>query len=201
MDILLNPNTIYLLIVAGLLLALLALAAPGTGILELVALGILAIAGYGIIASGLSINLWAIPVLAAGVVLFVLSLRNKRGRVLLIAAIVALIIGSTYILQSEIWWQPAVNPALATVVSVILGLAIWFVANQVIKAARSRPAHLEQLVNEIGEAKTPVQKEGSVYVAGELWSAYSDQPIPKGARVRVVAQEGFHVKVEMVDQA
>jgi membrane-bound serine protease (ClpP class) len=52
------------------------------------------------------------------------------------------------------------------------------------------------LIGSIGEAKTEINDEGSVQVGGELWSARSDQAIPLGARVRVIAREGFILKVE-----
>jgi membrane-bound ClpP family serine protease len=35
-----------------------------------------------------------------------------------------------------------------------------------------------------------------VYVAGEMWSARSDQSIPAGSSIRVVRREGFILVVE-----
>jgi membrane-bound serine protease (ClpP class) len=202
MEILLNPNVIYLLLAGGLILAVLALAVPGTGILELGALAILVAAGFATVMSDLSLNLWAVALIVVGLGLFFLSLRGgqKSGRQFLLAlSIILVILGSAYIFQSEVWWQPAVNPALVAAVSIPWGLFFWFVGRKVIESEGVRPRHdLESLINEIGEAKTPVHKEGSVQVGGELWSAYSDQPIQPGQRVRVISRDGFHLKVEAV---
>jgi membrane-bound ClpP family serine protease len=41
-----------------------------------------------------------------------------------------------------------------------------------------------------------VHEDGSVQVAGELWSARSEDPIPAGAQVRVLRREGFVLVVE-----
>ena len=55
---------------------------------------------------------------------------------------------------------------------------------------------LAGLVGQIGEAGTRVDDEGSVLVAGELWSARSEKPIPAGSSVRALWREGFILIVE-----
>jgi membrane-bound ClpP family serine protease len=51
----------------------------------------------------------------------------------------------------------------------------------------------------VGEAKTRIQNDGTVQVAGELWSARSDTPIAAGNMIRVVKREGFILVVEKTD--
>ena len=48
MDFLLDPNVAYLILLGGVLLAMLALAAPGTGLFEVGAFFCIALAGYAI---------------------------------------------------------------------------------------------------------------------------------------------------------
>jgi membrane-bound ClpP family serine protease len=57
----------------------------------------------------------------------------------------------------------------------------------------------DNLVGQIGEARTDILDEGSAQVGGELWSARSLRAIPKGSRVEVVARDGFVVVVEKKD--
>jgi membrane-bound serine protease (ClpP class) len=65
------------------------------------------------------------------------------------------------------------------------------------EAAYTRPIHdLEGLVGRIGEARTRVHEDGSVQVAGELWSAKSETAIPAGSLIRVIRREGFNLVVE-----
>jgi membrane-bound ClpP family serine protease len=65
------------------------------------------------------------------------------------------------------------------------------------QAAHARPSHdLSILVGQIGEAKTRIHADGTVQVAGELWSARSEKNIPNGSLVKVVGREGFVLVVE-----
>jgi membrane-bound serine protease (ClpP class) len=196
--ILLNPNTVYLILVFGLLLTIMALLAPGTTILELLAFFTLLLAGYGIY--NLSINAWALVILLLGVILFFLAVRKFRQPVYLVLSIVLLILGSVYIFPGESWWQPGVNPFLATVVSLLVGGYVWVIATKAMEVATTPPAHnINALIGMTGEAKTDIQKEGSVQVDGELWSAQSNDPISQGSMVRVVGREGFILRVEAFD--
>jgi membrane-bound ClpP family serine protease len=36
-------------------------------------------------------------------------------------------------------------------------------------------------------------------VAGELWSATSEEAIPEGAHIKVIGREGFSLVVEIID--
>ena len=200
MDLLQNPTITYLLIAVGLILAVLAVAAPGTGFLELIALALLFTAGVAIFVYELAINAWALLILLIGAILFVISIRRPRQIAVLVASIVAIVVGSAYLFQGPEWWIPGVNPYVALVVSVLSGGFFWFLARKAIEAG-SVPPHqdLRALIGAIGEAKTEIYQEGSVYAGGEMWSARSDHPIPTGAQVRVLEREGFTLKVEAIE--
>jgi membrane-bound serine protease (ClpP class) len=51
-------------------------------------------------------------------------------------------------------------------------------------------------VGQVGEARTKIEEEGSVLVAGELWSAKSEKPITAGSTIRVLRRDGFVLIVE-----
>ena len=194
LDLLLDPNFAYILLVFGSMLLILAALNPGSGIFELGAVLMLLLAGWGIY--NLSINGWALGLLLLGFVAFLFSVRPPGRRTLLAISILALVIGSSFLFQGE-GWQPAVNPWLALVLASISAGSFWLIATKVLEAARVRPTHdLEQLIGEIGEAKTDILTEGSVQVAGELWTARSDTFIPDGSRIRVTGRDGFSLLVE-----
>jgi membrane-bound serine protease (ClpP class) len=200
MEFLQNPNVIYLLLAGGLVFAVLALAAPGTGFLEIAVLFILGLAGWGIIQYNIPLNWIALVILLVGIGLFLLAVRKPKRWTLLIASILAVVLGSAFIFRSQVWYVPAVDPILAILVSVLSGLFFWLVARKVIEARTARPRHdLEALVGSVGEAKTRIQAEGSAQIAGELWSARSEKLIPSGARIRVIKREGFVLLVEAID--
>lgn len=200
MDIILDPNVAYLLIVIGFLLTIFAILTPGTGIFEVGALIVLGLAAWRVLE--LEINTWALVVLVAGLVPFIFAVRNKRRTLSLVLTLVAFVIGSAFLFRSTVWWKPAVHPVLAVVTSIAAGSLIWLMMAKVLEAENKAPAHdLSGLVGSVGEARTDIHLEGSVYLQGEMWTAESEQPIKAGSHVRVVARKGFVLIVEKIDEA
>lgn len=198
-EFLLNPNFAYLLIVAGFLLTVFAIITPGTGMFELGALFILLFVGWQIY--NLPINLWALILLGLGIVPFILALRRKRETLNLGLTALAFVIGSAFLFRTDVWWRPAVHPILAVVVSVLAGGFFWLMTTKVLEARAREFAHdLGGLIGAIGEARTDVHAEGSVYVRGEMWTAHSDKAIKAGTRVKVIGREGFFLHVEKVKE-
>lgn len=195
MEFLLDANVAYTLLVTGILLGLLALVTPGTGILEIGALFAFVLAGYG--AYNLGINPWALVVLVLSLVPFLYSLRLPRWRMALLGATILLVVaGSIFLFVGENGW-PAVNPIVATFVSLLYGGFLYFSIDRTLAAMSARPSHdLDALIGQIGEAKSKIHDNGSVQVDGELWSAKSEQNIPDGSSIRVIKRDGFVLLVE-----
>ncbi len=189
MDFLLEPNIAYLILLSGVLLSLMAIVTPGTGLLEVGAFFCLALAGYAVY--NLSFNWWAIVLLALSIVPFIYSIQKPKRELYLGLSIFLLVVGSVFLFAVD-GWKPAVNPLVALVTSGLISTFLWIVVQKTVQAASVRPTHdLEVLPGLTGEAKSKIHEEGSVYVAGEMWSARSDDPIPAGSTIRVVRREGF----------
>lgn len=194
MQILLEPNVAYLVLVVGFLLAILALLSPGTGLLEVSAFFALFLAGYAVY--NLPINWWALVILLLGVFPFLIALRRSRRRIYLVASLVALVVGSAFLFRSNSW-QPAVNPFLAFLTSVLTIAFLWIGTSKILQAMAMRPSQdLSRLIGAIGETRTVVSNEGTVYVGGENWSAHSAVTIPPNTRVRVLQRQGLILEVE-----
>ena len=202
MNILLNANIAYLLLMFGSVFVLLALVTPGTHLLEGGALLLLAAAGFEVFQLGF--NVWALIVLILALVPFIYAIyATKRPwrEWALALSILALIVGSLYLFPGK-GWLPAVNPILAVVISALSAAFLWMAARKGMQAQRARPLQdLKGLIGQVGQAKTEVFDSGSVQVASELWSARSEQPIPAGSRIRVVSRAGFTLVVETDDQS
>jgi membrane-bound serine protease (ClpP class) len=194
MDFLLNPNIAYLFLLAGVFMAMLALATPGTGFFEAGALVCIALAGYAIY--NLSFNWWALVLLVLSVVPFVYSIQKPKREIFLGLSIFLLVIGSVFIFpRTE--GQSGVDPLVAVVASGLVAGFLWIAVTKYVQIAHEKPAHdIDGLVGQIGEAKTRIHDEGSVQVAGELWSARSEKAIPAGSSIRVVRRDGFILIVE-----
>ena len=196
-NFLLNPNLAYLFLVGGFSMALMAIFTPGTGLLELGAFFGLLLAGYGVYS--LPINYWALAILILGVFPFIWAVRKSGQLIYLGISILALVLGSAFLFRDDTWWQPAVNPILTLVTSIIAGGFFWIVATKTLEAGAAPPSHdLGVLIVAIGEAKSDIHHEGSAQVHGELWAVRSEKPLPAGAAIRVVERTGFVLEVEEV---
>ena len=194
MDFLLDPNIAYLILLGGVLLAMMSLASPGTGLFEIGAFFCIALAGYAIY--NLSFNWWALLLLGLSIVPFVYAIQKPKREMYLALSILLLIIGSVFMFPRTAD-QPIVNPIVAIIASGLVAGFLWIAVRKSVEATSARPTHdLSGLVGQIGEARTKVNDEGSVLVAGELWSARSETPIPAGSSVRVLRREGFILIVE-----
>jgi membrane-bound serine protease (ClpP class) len=194
MDFLLEPNVAYLILLSGVLLGLMAIVTPGTGLFEVGAFFCLALAGYAVY--NLSFNWWALVLLVLSIVPFIYAIQKPKREPYLGFSILLLVIGSMFLFAAD-GWKPAVNPFVALVSSVLLSVFLWIVVRKTVQAAGARPVHdLETLIGSLGEARSKIHEEGSVYVSGEMWSAKSDSPIPDGSSIRVVRREGFVLVVE-----
>lgn len=194
MDFLLDPNIAYLILLGGVLLAMMAIASPGTGLFEIGAFFCIVLAGYAIY--NLSFNWWAPILLGLSIVPFVYAIQKPKRELFLILSILLLIVGSVFIFpRTED--QQMVHPLVAILGSGSVAVLLWFAVRKAVEATGMRPSHdLTGLIGQVGEARTKINDEGSVLVAGELWSARSDKPIPAGSAIRVLRREGFILVVE-----
>ena len=194
MDFLLNPNIAYLFLLGAVLLAMLSLATPGTGFFEIGAFFCMALAGYAIY--NLSFNWWALIILALSLIPFVYALQKPKRELFLGLSILMLVGGSVFIFSS-VDGVSAVNPLVALLATTPVVGFLWLATRKAIEVAYKRPVHdLEALIGQIGEARTNIHDDGSVYVGREMWSAKSTQPISADSLIRVVGREGFILVVE-----
>jgi membrane-bound serine protease (ClpP class) len=191
-------NLMYLLLVAGVWFASLAVISPGTGLYEVLTLMTLASAGIGLFYT--PINAWAFIPLVLGMAIFLSSLwvRKLEGILLGISALL-ISLGSVYLFQSE-WDEPAVHPILAIIVSLSTLGFYWFAIRKTVAAQRMQSVHDPSLVvGQTGVSRTAIEPVGTIYVGGEYWSARSDQVIPAGAWVLVTGRKGLVLSVELIE--
>jgi membrane-bound serine protease (ClpP class) len=190
-------NLLYLSLVAGLWLSAWAIITPGTGVLEGLAIIVLVIAGLGM--AVVPINAWALGLLAAGVVLFGLSVWRKWTGVWLGLSALTLSLGSVFLFRLP-EGDPTVHPILAIVVSLLTVGFFWLILSKALEAYRGKLSHDPTAVlNKIGEVRTAIDPIGSVYVAGELWTATAEIALAAGTIIRVVGREGLTLVVEPND--
>lgn len=198
MDLLLDPNVAYVILVIGFVIGVLALFTPGTGFLEVAVLFAILLAGYAIVK--LPINLWALILLVVGVIPFLIAMRKYKQWLYLIPAIISITVGSIFLFRLESG-TPAINPIVAAFMSVVAVVLLWFIGRKGIEALNLRPSQdLGILIGQTGEARSDIRYTGSIYVGGEEWSARSDKLIHEGHLARVVDRDGLVLMVEPVDK-
>lgn len=194
MDFLLDPNVAYLILLGGILLGLMAIVTPGTGLFEVGAFFCLVLAGYAVY--NLSFNGWALLLIVISLIPFVYASQRPKRELFLGISILLMLVGSIFLFAVD-GLLPAVNPPVAFLASGSMAGFLWVVVRKSVQAAAVRPAHdLDALVGQVGEARTVIRDDGSVYVRGEMWTARSEGEIPSGSRIRVVRREGFILVVE-----
>ncbi len=198
MEFLLNPDVAFIFLGAALLITIFALLAPGSGVLEIIALVLLFAVGYSM--ANLPFNAWALALLLIGIVAVVVTFRRARKWYFIAGSILILVIGLVFVFRGETAVL-GVNPWLAVIGAAGIGGFVWIIGNNVSKTFHQKPyTDLNSMAGMVGRATTEISTDGSVYVDGENWSAVSDEPIPAGSQVKVMQREGLVLKVEMVKE-
>jgi membrane-bound serine protease (ClpP class) len=99
---------------------------------------------------------------------------------------------------------PEMRPTMTIIIVLSLSFAVifLFLAYKVFQAMkRKTETGTEGLTGEIGTARTEITPgSGKVFVHGEWWNAYSDEPIPAGAAIKVEAVENIKLKVSSAEK-
>jgi membrane-bound serine protease (ClpP class) len=187
LNLLTNPNVVFLLLSLGPLLILNELASPGgwlAGFLGVVCL-LLAFYGLGV----LPVNWFGLIFVGLAFVLFVMEVNTPTHGGLAAAGIGSLIVGALVLFNSP--GTPSffrVSVPLVVGTSLALALAVIALMTFALRAQR-RPivVGVESLIGQVGEVRTA----NSIQVAGELWSA---EPVDEAAAL----EPGQKVVVEQV---
>jgi membrane-bound serine protease (ClpP class) len=194
-QLLTNPNIAFLLLVLGLWSAVFAIFVPGTGLPEASAVICLALAAVGLV--GLDVNLLGLLLIALAMALAVVELKAQTHGVLLLTGAFVMGLGALLLFRvggpvpaARISWLTVIGVPVIT--SALFGLLITKAL-----AAQRAPAlqDLRRLVGARGVTRTPVLRDGTVYVGGEEWSATAEAPIPPNTDVVVTERDGLTLKV------
>jgi membrane-bound serine protease (ClpP class) len=190
-----DPNVAYVLLMLGMLGLFFELANPGV-ILPGIIGGICLILAFFAFQT-LPINWAGLLLILFGIVLLVAEIKVVSHGVLTIGGIIAILLGSMMLVNTAELPLRVSWTVIIPVVAVTAGIFVFAISAGV----RAQLAHpttgTAGLLNEVGEARTPIDPEGQVMVRGELWTAVASGPrIEVGERVRVVGVEGLRLRVE-----
>ncbi|MEZ5155903.1 MAG: NfeD family protein [Solirubrobacterales bacterium] len=200
LEVLVNPNVAYLLLLVGLLGLLLEALAPGTvfpGTIGAVAL-VLGLIG----AIQLPVAAVGVVLLVAGAALIVAEANLPAAGALGLLGVAALIGGGLLIFDTSSD-QFEVSPPFVIVVGGVLGIATVFVGAKGL-AARREPVRtgVEELIGSTATVRVTLDPKGQVFVEGALWESRVDPqfaPVEAGYRVTVEAIDGLELVVTPLD--
>ena len=189
-----NPNVAYILMMLGLLGLYFELSNPGLILPGVVGAICLVLAFYAF--QTLSVNYAGLLLIGLAVLFFIAEIKVMSYGLLTVAGIVALTIGSLMLFESPL---PFMRLSIWVVLPIVLTITTLFLGTMyyALRIRHKKPVSgAEGLIDEIGIANTDIEKEGKVFIDGEYWDAWSDEPIKAGERVKVVEVVGLKLKVE-----
>ena len=190
-----NPNVAYLLLSLGTLGLMIELWSPGA-IVPGVAGGLcLLLASFAL--QMLPVNYAGLLLIVFGLLLLALEIKVTSYGLLTVAGLASLVFGSMMLMDSSV---PELQLSLRVVLPVVLGfagIAIFLVRLGVTAQRRPAVTGVTGMIGAVGQALTPIgpAAPGRVATHGEIWEATSPDPVPEGARVRVMRVDGLLLTV------
>ncbi|MFB6356475.1 MAG: nodulation protein NfeD, partial [bacterium] len=184
LNILVNPNLVYIFMMLGIYGLIYEFANPGVG-LGLVVGGICLLLGlFGM--SMLPISYTGLALLLLGIVLMVLDVFVPTMGVLTMGGVTSFVLGSIMLFRTDVFavsYGLIAGASAVTVVFILVVSYLWIRSFQLpVKIGE------DAIIGKTGTVKESLDPEGMVHVRGEYWSARSedDTRIEGGEKVEVV---------------
>lgn len=197
LSIITDPTIAYLLMLIGIYGLIFEGYNPGAivpGVIGAISL-LLALFAFQV----LPVNYAGLALIGLGIILMVAEAFVPSFGALGIGGVIAFIVGSVILMDTEVPGYGISTPVIATLGgaggAVVLAI-IWF-------AVRSKQTRIvsgrEEMIGLTGTALNDFERRGMVFVHGERWMAQSTAPVNKGRDVRVIDIKGLTLYVEPLD--
>ena len=192
LDVLINPNVVSLLFLAGLVGIGFEIFHPGVILPGTV--GAISMVGALFGLSVLSVSWSGLALIILGVALLVIDAHVATHGVLTIGGLISLAVGLATLFNGGPGAAHVSTPLIVAVALVLGG----FWAFAIGKAVASRRLPVTVGPQEMVGMEGVVRDNGLVFVRGELWRARSSEPLAAGERVHVDALDGLTLRVHRV---
>jgi membrane-bound serine protease (ClpP class) len=189
-----NPNIAYILMILGFYGLYFELSNPGAIFPGVAGAICLILAFYAL--QTLPINYAGLMLIILAIALFIAEAFITSHGILGVGGTIAMLMGSLMLIDSP---APVLQISWAVIIPVVAMSAIMFIITVTIavRVYREKPTTgKEGLTGMLAMAKTDILSDGQVFMRGEYWNAWSDEPIQKGEQVIVISVEGLKVKVK-----
>ncbi|MCK4558296.1 MAG: nodulation protein NfeD [Calditrichia bacterium] len=195
LDILSDPNILYILFLIGITGISLELYNPGS-ILPGVVGGICIILFLYSVQT-IPINIAGLLLILFSAILFLLEIKIPSYGILTIGGVISLVLGSLMLVDSPL---PFLQISWKVILGATITMTLFFIIaiSFVIRAHRKKPSTgKEGLVGEEGVTIDDLNPTGQIEVHGEIWKAVSDRRIKKGQRVIVEEVHSQHLRLKV----
>jgi membrane-bound serine protease (ClpP class) len=194
LDVLMEPDLAFLLLVIGALGLYIEFNHPGMVIPGTVGVVFIILAIFAL--NLLPTRFAALGLILGAFALFAAEAKFATHGVLTIGGIVLLTLGGLLLVDSPIP-EMRVHLVTALAVSIPFGFITAFLMSIALKARRNKVVTgVQGLIGETGVAQTALSPQGKVFVHGELWDAVASSPLPIGQLVQVRNVDGLILHVE-----
>lgn len=185
LNVISNPNVAYLLMMLGLLGIFFEISQPGVilpGVVGAIAM-LLALFAF----QSLPVNYVGVLLILLALVLFILEIKVVSYGMLSVGGVIALSLGSLMLIDSSAPYLQISRAIITTTVLAFTGFFL-FCTVFIVRVQRGRAVSgLDAMIGERGSAVTAVSDTGRVFVHGEYWEAFADEPVAAGQTIEVVA--------------
>ena len=192
--VLTNPNIAYILMLLGIYGLIFELYNPGAVIPGIVGAISLVLALYAF--HVLPVNFAGVALILIGVALIVTELFLPSFGAIGIGGVVAFIIGSIILMDTDVEGYTVSMPLVITVG----GAAAALFTATVLLAVRQRKSPIvsgrEEMIGATAEALDSFSESGQVRAHGEIWSARVSEPVARGQSLRIKNIDGLTLEVE-----
>ena len=189
-----DPNIAYILMMVGFFGLFFELSNPGAIFPGIAGSICIILAFYAL--HTLSANYAGIALIILSMIMFILEIKVTSYGALTIGAVISLTLGSIFLFDYP---RTLLRVSWSVLIPAVIAITAFFVfaVGKGLRIQRKRAASgAPALLDRVGEARSNVDSSGgTVFVAGEHWSAFSDVPIAEGTKVKVVSVDRQGVKV------
>lgn len=199
LNVLVNPNLVYILMMIGIYGLIYEFAEPGIGLGATLGGICLLLALYGM--SVLPLNYAGLALIGLGVALMVLDIFVPTFGILTLGGTASFALGSVFLFKT-----PAFSVSLGIIIGVTIATVIIVTtAGFLVLGSFYLPAAIgdDAMIGETGKVKETLDPEGMVYVHGEYWQARSREntSLEKGEKIEVVEKRDRELIVDRINQS
>lgn len=191
--VLTNPTIAYFLLMIGFYGIFFELYNPGSIIPGTIGAISFVLALYSL--NMIDVNWLGVILIGLGVLFFALELITPTFGGLTLAGVLSIALGSAILFNPH---SPYGDISIYIIVPIVLFSALFFLAVSYfgLKAQRKKSiTGIESIIGRKAKALADINTEGKVMIDGEIWNAYSNEPINKEEEVIIEKVEGLKLKV------